>query len=111
MSMQYFLVTVPSAEEGVHQLVGMAVAAWLQMGEELLAAVPRAAKDLQGSEKMVFCLPDCVSYVRAWSLESNGKKRNSAFDQEFGYVVLVPVLVYQADPKIEEWGRDPRELY
>lgn len=38
----------------VHQLVGMAEASWLQMGEALLAAVPRAAKDLQRSERMFF---------------------------------------------------------
>lgn len=38
----------------VHQLVEMAEASWLQMGEALLAAVPRAAKDLQRSERMFF---------------------------------------------------------
>lgn len=56
-----------SANSGgrVHQLVGMAEASWLQMDEALLAAMPRAAKDLQRSERMFFSLPDCVSYVRA----------------------------------------------
>lgn len=54
VSMRYFPLTSPSVEEGVHQLVGMAAASWIQMGEKLLAAVPRAAKDLQRSEKMFF---------------------------------------------------------
>ena len=43
----------------VHQLVGMVEASWLQMGEALLAAMPRAAKDLQRSERMILSARLC----------------------------------------------------
>lgn len=46
---------VTRVKEGDYQFLwGWLAAARLQMGEELLAAMPRTAKDLQRSERMIF---------------------------------------------------------